>query len=381
MNTQTRTILIIDDEETMHDSCMQILKREGYTLLDAYNGENGMSYVRESRPDLVLLDLKMPGKSGHDILNEIKTIDPTIVTVVITGYATVESAVEAMKLGASDFLPKPFTPDELRMIVRRGLEKRHLLIETRRLQAENERIKENFVSIITHEMRSPLVAVDQYHQIFLGGFAGELLPKQIEILTQCRQRIKWLLSLVNEWLSIARLRDTTVFEKFEDITLRSVLDEAMKLVDIQAEKKSVTVEFYIPEDIGAIEGNRDALIHLFMNLYSNAIKYNIEGGQVVTRVADERDSVSIKVSDTGIGIPQESLPFVFEEFFRVPLSEEGAKKGIAESGTGLGLSIVRKIVEAHRGYISVESQVNVGTCFTVMLPKKQQDTKKNNIPA
>ncbi len=355
----------------MHDSCTQTLNREGYSILTAYDGDSGMSHVRESRPDVVLLDLKMPGKSGIEILHEINAIDPTIVSVVITGYATIESAVEAMKLGASDFLPKPFTPDELRLIVKRALEKRNLLIETRRLQEENERIKENFVSIITHEMRSPLVAVDQYLQIFLGGFTGDLLPKQIEILSQCRLRIKWLLSLVNEWLSVARLRDTTVFEKLDMINIGKVQNEAIELVKIQAEEKNISLEFHFPEDMPSIMGDHEALIHMFMNLYSNAIKYNLEGGQIITRASDERDSVSVEISDTGVGIPQESLPFIFDEFFRAPPRGEKSKRFVSETGTGLGLSIVKKIVEAHRGYISVDSQVNVGTCFTVHLPKKQ----------
>lgn len=378
MKEKSQTILVIDDEETMHDSCTQTLSREGYSILTAYDGDKGMSQVREARPDLVLLDLKLPGKSGTDILHELTSIDPTIVSVVITGYATIESAVEAMKLGASDFLPKPFTPDELRLIVKRGMEKRHLLVETRRLQEENERIKENFVSIITHEMRSPLVAVDQYLQIFLGGFTGELLTKQIDILSKCRLRIKWLLSLVNEWLSISRLSNTTVFEKLEKISIQKVLDEALEMVRVQAEEKNITLEFDIPGNLQEIWGNRDSLINLFMNLYSNAIKYNMEGGQVISRASDERDSISIQISDTGIGIPQESLPFIFDEFFRVRPWGNQTKQQVSETGTGLGLAIVKKIVDAHRGYISVESELNVGSCFTVHLPKKQPSPVKEN---
>ncbi|MCE5251161.1 response regulator [bacterium] len=364
-------ILIIDDEETMHDSCTQILSRGGYAILSASNGERGMSLVREARPDLVLLDLKMPGKSGIDILQEIAAIDKTIVTVVITGYATVESAVEAMKLGASDFLPKPFTPDELRMIVRRGLEKRHLLVETLRLQEENARLKENFVSIITHEMRSPLVAVEQYIEVLLEGIAGELQQKQGEILSQCRRRIEWLLSLVNEWLSMARIQNSTILEKMDEVQLRSILDESLELVRVQADEKKIALEFVMPGDLPMFNGNGEALVHLFMNLYSNAIKYNREGGKITTKACDVGDCIQIQIADTGIGIPQESLPFIFDEFFRVRTRSEKTRQLTGDTGTGLGLAIVKKIVDAHKGYISVESQIDVGTSFTVHLPKKQ----------
>ena len=368
---KTGTILVIDDEETMHDSCSQVLTRGGYTILTAFDGEHGMSLVREAKPDLVLLDLKLPGRGGEEIIHEVISIDPTIVIVVITGYATIESAVGSMKLGASDFLPKPFTPDELRLIVNRGMEKRNLLVETRRLQAEIARIKENFVSIITHEMRAPLVVVEQYIEVILGGYTGVLQEKQAEILSQCKKRIKWLLALVNEWLDMVRIQDTLILEKIEEVFIHRVIEEAISLIQIQTEEKNISLDFAIPENLPSIMGNNEALVHLFMNLYSNAIKYNRESGKIITRACDEEESISVQVSDTGIGIPQENLPFIFDEFFRVRSIRKQAMRTSSETGTGLGLAIAKKIVDAHKGYISVESQENVGTCFTIHLPKKQ----------
>ena len=114
-------ILVIDDEETMRDSCCQILLKEGLLTETAEDGSIGLEKVKETKPDLVLIDLKMPGVNGMEVLEKTKEIDPNIITVVITGYATVESAVEAMKKGAYDFLPKPFTPDQLRKLLRIAL--------------------------------------------------------------------------------------------------------------------------------------------------------------------------------------------------------------------------------------------------------------------
>ncbi len=129
METQSK-ILVIDDEEIVLDSCLQILAGGDFDLRTAENGSHGVSLIEEYHPDLVFVDLKMPGISGFEVLEKIQEIDPTIVTIVITGYATIGSAVEAMQRGAFDFLPKPFTPDELRLITRRGLEKRKLVTET-----------------------------------------------------------------------------------------------------------------------------------------------------------------------------------------------------------------------------------------------------------
>lgn len=372
---KTGTVLVIDDEEIMHDSCRHVLSREGYTVVTAYEGDEGLSMVRTAHPDLVLLDMKLPGRSGVEILKEIVTINQTLVIIVITGYATIESAVEAMKYGAWDFLPKPFTPDELRLTVKRGMEKHRLLVETHKLQEENRRLRENFVSIITHEMRSPLVAVEQFLEVLLGGMCGTLDDNQSAILNRCKRRIMWLLSLVNEWLSMARIQETTLIDRLENVDIRSVLDDAYELVNVQAEEKKITVTFTVPEDIPPIVANGEALVHLFMNLYSNAIKYNKKSGAIATTIRDEGDVITIVVSDTGIGIPEESLPFIFDEFFRVRSTEEaGSPK---ESGTGLGLAIVKRIVDVHHGYIGVESTLGAGTTFTIHLPKKHAMPSEN----
>ncbi|MDH5203981.1 MAG: response regulator, partial [Nitrospirota bacterium] len=139
------TILVIDDEEAMRDSCCQVLTKDRYRTETAENADSGLQKIREIKPDLVLVDLKMPGMSGMELLEKVHDIDPNIVSVVITGYATIESAVEAMKRHAYDFLPKPFTPDQLRIVTKRGLERRRLALESARLQQEKEKMKENFI--------------------------------------------------------------------------------------------------------------------------------------------------------------------------------------------------------------------------------------------
>jgi DNA-binding NtrC family response regulator len=156
-----RKILIIDDEEVVLDSCTEILAGSNYEIATATDGVRGLTLVEEFHPDLVFVDLKMPGISGFEVLEKIREYDSTVVAIVITGYATVSSAVEAMKKGAYDFLPKPFTPDEFRLITRRGLEKRTLVLETMALRREREILRENFAAIVSHELKGPLSAVQQ----------------------------------------------------------------------------------------------------------------------------------------------------------------------------------------------------------------------------
>ncbi len=170
-------ILIIDDEEVVIDSCTQILARGDFQLSTARNGTIGLELLKEFLPDLVFVDLKMPGISGFEVLDGIQEFDPTIVTVVITGFATVNSAIEAMKKGAYDFLPKPFTPDELRVITRRGLERRALVLETIALRREKEMLREHFAAIVSHELKSPLGAVQQNLYV-LADDLSEILSEE-----------------------------------------------------------------------------------------------------------------------------------------------------------------------------------------------------------
>ena len=149
-------ILIIDDEQIVLDSCAAILEGSEFELATASNGNLGLDLLHDFDPDLVFVDLKMPGISGIEVLEQINGHDPTIVTIVITGFATVSSAVEAMKQGAYDFLPKPFTPDQFRLITQRGIEKRKLVLETIALRREKEVLRENFAAIVSHELKSPL---------------------------------------------------------------------------------------------------------------------------------------------------------------------------------------------------------------------------------
>jgi len=366
MATDRKLALVIDDEESMRDSCRQVLERDGWEVMSVPDGAAGLKVFHEDNPDLVLIDLKIPGVDGMKVLSSIAQEDPAAATVVITGYATVESAVEAMKLGAYDFLPKPFTPAELRVAAWRNYEKRGLLIRNRKLQAENERMKENFVMLVSHEMRAPLVAVDQYIEVLLGGLTGEVNAKQREILASMQSRTEWLLALVKGWLSISRLQGKTLREKMEPLDIQSLLNETVGLVAPQANEQQVEVLVSVPEAVGPLEGDKDALLHVFLNLVNNAVKYNKLHGKVNVCARVRDGEMIVDVRDTGRGIPEACLPFMFDMFYRVR-TQDGPKT----AGAGLGLSIVKKIVDAHGGHVAVSSTLGEGSTFTVHLPLRQ----------
>jgi len=361
-------ILVIDDEKAMRDSCCQVLTKEGYQAETAVDGDTGLQKIRELKPDLVLVDLKMPGMSGMELLEKVADIDPNIVCVVITGYATIESAVEAMKRKAYDFLPKPFTPDELRIITKRGLEKRRLALESARLQQEKETMRKNFITLVSHQLRSPLGSVKLYLGVIKEGFAGEVASKQKELMEKAVTRVDDLLQLIDDWLDMSHIEAGNLIEKFEPVDLVTILSETIELLRPLAEDKRITLKTDLPDNLYVVQGYGEGLKQAFANLVANAINYNRQAGKVTVSTREEGGHVVVDISDTGIGISQENLHFIFDEFFRVKTKET---QGV--SGSGLGLPIVKKIIEAHNGSIKVTSEPGKGSTFSVILPKAKAE--------
>lgn len=364
--SEQATILVIDDEKAMRDSCSQVLTKDGYLTETAEDGDSGLEKVRQIKPDLALVDLKMPGMSGMELLEKIADIDPSIVSIVITGYATIESAVEAMKRNAYDFIPKPFTPDQLRIIIGRGLGKRRLALESQRLREEKEIMRENFITLVSHQLRSPLVSIQQYFEVMLEGFAGNVSSKQKHMLGEASKRIDELLTLINDWLNMSRVEADNLMEKSETVALAPILSETIELLKPLAEAKKITLETDFHGNFSAVRGDGESLKQAFTNLVSNGIDYNREGGTVTISIREQDNHLVVEISDTGIGISQENLHFIFDEFFRVK-----TKESRSVAGSGLGLPIAKRIIEAHNGSIKVVSELGKGTAFTILLPKNE----------
>ncbi|MBN1226803.1 MAG: response regulator [Deltaproteobacteria bacterium] len=357
-------ILVIDDEEVIRDSCTQALAKVGYVVKSAENADKGLELLQSFDPGIVLVDLKMPGKSGIEVLEEIQAKDPNIIKIVITGFATVSSAIDAMKKGAYDFIPKPFTPEEIRVIVARGLERRQLLLESEALRLEQERTRKNMISLVSHEFRAPLAATIQYLEVILGGMAGDISSEAKEMIERCDIRLREMLELLGRWISLAIFDADKLSENFKDINLKDLASESIDVLRSMAEEKNISLILDSPEDLPTIKGNKISIGEVFNNLISNGIKYNKEGGWVKISLSEANDCISVKISDNGMGIDNEHLSKIFDEFYRVD-----GRRNAPVKGSGLGLSIVKKMVNAHGGTIDVESEIGKGSVFKIDFPK------------
>ena len=326
----------------------------------------------------------MPDIRGIDLLEPIQKHDPDTVCVIITGYATVELAVEATKAGAYSFLSKPFSSDVLLLTVKQGLEKRRLALEARRAQAlekeaakltrakeEMERLdrfKSTFTLSVAHELRAPLTAI---HSLLTALKQGYIPIEQMEhILTRATVRVDELLALVDDLLRLAVAKSDRQTRKKKIVPLADLMEETLQLLTVEADSKEINIIRQISQR-PLVEAYPDQMTQLWSNLISNAIKYTPPGGNVAIGL-DENDGWAIgTVEDTGISIALEEQDKIFEEFYRTPQARQ-----MQPRGTGLGLALVKQILELHGGTIEVSSEPGKGSKFSFWLPVAEANPNK-----
>jgi signal transduction histidine kinase len=357
-------ILIIDDEESIRDGCQQTLIKSGFEVITSCEGTDGIRIARERKPDMAFLDLKMPGMTGMEVLEVLSKDIPDIVLVVITGYATIVSAVEAMKKGAYDYLPKPFIPDQLRVLAQRGLEHRSLKIEARKLREDKEMFEKSFITFVSHEMRSPLVTVLQYLETMTVLYAGKFDAQCDDILNKCTIRVKNLEDLVNHWLDIDRVAGESFSMLKEPVNFPKLIQNAIEDLSPISEKREILVTLApYPENLPEVLGDPESLLRVINNIIGNATKYTDPGGSITSKISYDDYYVTVEITDTGKGIPADKIQFIFEPFYRVRGKREQYR------GSGLGLTFCKKIMDAHNGRIEVTSKEGFGTTFLLKFPR------------
>jgi signal transduction histidine kinase len=237
---------------------------------------------------------------------------------------------------------------------------------------ELDKMKSEFIAMVTHELRAPIVAVEQQLTVILNKMAGEVTEKQEQLLSRAKQRTRGLLDLIKDLLDLSKIEAGKMVQYKEPLLLQEVIQRVLDLMRVEAENKKTDLQFSVTSKVPLIHADRHSMEGIFTNLISNAIKYTPEGGKIWVNLGEEGGFVKATISDTGIGIKKEDLPRIFDKFYRVKTKETSQIVG-----TGLGLSIVKSIVDAHLGSITVESEEGGGTTFTVSFPKESNPTVCN----
>jgi two-component system, OmpR family, phosphate regulon sensor histidine kinase PhoR len=473
-------ILVVDDEKRIRDACHTMLTNDGFEVALAENGFAGLKKIEAEHFDIILLDLMMPGMRGIDLLTHVKGKHPDTLVIVITGYATLEHAIEAMKKGAFDFISKPFSPQDLRTVTGKAIEYIRTLEDIaheksrmgvlinhisdgvmatdmqRRVALANpaflkmighqgestvgksvtdlirnesllqvidkalsmpaeefgevteefaegalapteetviavrcvpfrdrlhrnlgtvtvmhditalkkiDQMKSDFVSMVAHEIKSPMNSVLALVKVIQDGLAGDLTEKQQEMLGRISEKIRSLADLSAELLDLSRIESGLITMEKERLQLEPLLREQVSFHEAKARAKNLKLSLDPLPGLPPVLANKRSIEEVFSNLISNAIRYTPEGGSMTLSGGVEKDYVRISVKDTGFGIGKEDQDRIFERFYRV---KNDQTRFI--TGTGLGLAIVKSIVDAHNGMIKVESEAGRGSTFHVHLP-------------
>lgn len=399
-------ILVIDDEEIIRIRLRDLLALDGHQAFAAGSGTEGLELFARERPDIVVVDLRMPGMDGLEVLRNIKQTSERTEVIILTGHGGVETAIDAMKQGAFSYLQKPLEYDELAIDIKRIYEKISLnekvekyvrdlekTIRERdtelehRLKAENDlreankvaeaanKAKSIFLANMSHEIRTPLNGIVGFCELLLDTELTALQRSYAEPLRSCGTA---LLMIVNDILDISKIEANKLdIEKIE-FDIRSILSDLLDVFSLHAREKGLVVEFHInPKVPSLLIGDPGRLRQVISNLLSNAIKFT-EKGSVSLHVEleneiDTKVILKITIHDTGIGISAKNIPMLFSPF------EQGDKSTTRRfGGTGLGLAISRQLVEKMGGQIEIESKEGHGSTFwfTVELVKTIEKNTK-----
>lgn len=366
--------LVVDDEPGMRMSIKRALTKYTANLPDidepvgfevdvAETGEEALEKMNAGKPDVLLLDYKLPGISGLELLEKVSSHDSEMVTIMITAYASIETAVTAVKRGAFDFLSKPFTPDELCKTVSKAAHKLILARRVRKLEQEKHQVRFQFISVLGHELKSPLNSVEGYMDIMKKKTLGADLSAYEKMVDRCLIRIDGMRKLIYDLLDLTRIESGQKKRELKLQNIRKITDLALETALPAAEEKNISLNLDAPDEVTMICDSGEIEI-ILNNLISNAVKYNKENGTVEININQNEDQVTISVRDNGIGMTEEEASRLFQEFTRI---RNEKTKNI--QGSGLGLTIVKKIVNLYKGTIHVKSKADEGSTFTVVLQK------------
>lgn len=358
MDTSKPNILVVDDEMGPRESLKMILNPY-YNVHTADRGTEALEMLKKLPVDLVTLDLKMPGFSGINVLEKVKQHDPDIEAIIITGYGSLDTAIEGLRLGAFDYISKPFDVNHILSLVRRGLERRNA-------KARLRQVKSDFLSNISHELRTPLSVVVGFVYLLLNQVIGRLTDEQQKVLETVYRNSEELLELIDNvlWMTSLNAGDANAtLEKFDP---RDIINDTVKRHEKAIREKNLKIDIQISDRDVSLISDRAKVERIFQNVFNNAVKFTNEGEiKIKVEPRSDKPGVDFEIIDTGIGIEESKLDSIFEPFHQTDSSTQRAY-----SGLGLGLTVARRMADLIGGTVSVNSKPGVGTRVMMRFPSQ-----------
>jgi signal transduction histidine kinase len=356
-----RSILVVDDEAVIRDLCVRALK--GYRTFQADNGETALKLLQREEIDLVLTDVMMPRMNGLDLLLAAKEREPNQAVVVMTGFTDKEIILRALRSDADDFISKPINLLHLKTTIDKVLERKALKEELVHLK-RMDRLKSDFLGLISHKLKTPITAISLFIQNLAQGIGDPEDPAFQQTLAMILSESQYLGGLIQDLLNYSKIILQEGPPRLAEENLCDMVLAALAEKKDAAAAKEIRLRHTLSERCPPMLLDRQRIGFAVRMILDNAVKFTPRGGEVTVSAQVEDENIRVLVLDSGIGIPREEIPKIFEKFYQIDPDNTGQVRGF-----GLGLYYARQFVQSHGGRIEVESEVGRGTLVTVTLPR------------
>lgn len=369
-------LLIIEDEEAVLESYIDMFSVIGFDPDTAINGKDGLNKLTKKDYDIVITDLNMPVMDGQATLKRIKQKYPHIQVIVITGFATIENAINAMKEGAFDYITKPVSLEHVKIVMNRCVKHIRNMYENEELKTLNDQlkhineIKDKFITITNHELRTPLAVLKGYFELIDISIEekNDDVKEYLEIVSST---LFEMIDLVERMHNLSYAENTFIGER-NNFNINEVMHTVVNEMKILFQKRGIKFDASTNNKDIIVYADKYAIHRAIRELLQNALKFTEKGGEVHLKVKKEiaNQKVYISVEDNGIGIPSDKIDFVFEPFYEVQdvMHHSTSQTEFMGGGIGVGLSLVREVLQTSNGEIDVKSEEGMGSTFTIILP-------------
>jgi signal transduction histidine kinase len=396
-NQQQDRVLIIDDEISILSFMEHVLLTSGFDVITARDGELGIEKAQNAKPDIILLDVRMPGISGFETCHRLKMSESTanIPIIFLTVLIKIEDKLQGFEAGGVDYILKPVEPAELVIRLKTHLTLRKLqhvnhqneqlkqeiakrqqvekeLRKSKDLAESANRAKSEFLAAMSHELRTPLNSIIVFSELLQDNIQGALNEEQGKAVGHIEKAGTHLLSLINDILLLSNIEAEQLELQIESVQVNTLCKNSLQQVSSIAQKKQIRLFKTTDDIVKNLQADETFLKKILIHLLTNAIKFTPEGGQVTLEIrGDEKDVVQFSVIDTGIGIPEKEI-----DRLRLlqPFVQLDGRLSRKYEGVGLGLSLVYRLTKLHSGSVNIESELGKGSKFTVSLPWQDSET-------
>jgi len=385
MMPETASILVVEDEAGTRATLCAILEDAGNEVIGLEKGTEALEMIRKRSPNVIITDIRLPDVGGMEILELAKEINPEVAVIMMTGYASIETAVNAVNEGAYAYFVKPVSPDGIKTTIANALRQQRLSVENKRLVDDLQRsnkllfeaneelrkateAKSEFLAHMSHELRTPLNVIIGFSELMIDRVPGEINEEQRHCLNDILDSGKHLLNLISDVLDLSKIESGKMKLRLTNFALTKVIESLKNTIMPMLVSKKQSLDIKVDEEFPLVRADEAKVRQVLLNLLSNSNKFTGEGGKLKIEAVRDGDWCQVSVTDNGIGIKKEDQERVFEPFCQLdnPLTKE-------KSGTGLGLAVAKQIIERHSGRIWVESEYGRGSRLTFTLPLATAD--------